>query len=457
MEVFIINKREGIFSSRYRALTIGIILAVMAVAFEGLSVTTIAPVIAKSLRGMELYGWIFSAYLLAQILGTMIVGQQIDRSGPAFPFIFALFIFSIGLIIAAVTQSMLVLIIARALQGFGAGAILTCVYTSISLSYPDELRTKILAVFSSAYVLPALIGPYVAGIIAQYSSWRFVFWVIIPFIILAAFLSLPSFKGLKVKGVQNEGRRQTNLWAIQLTIGTGLLLSGLGMMPKFFGVILGIVGLILMIIPLRRFLPSGTFVACSGLPAMLASRGLFMACYTGTQSFLVLALTEVKGYASDTAGLIVASAALSWSTAAYIQARLDERDKGQGRRMRVLIGVFMMCVGIGVIVWVPIIGITLAVASQIIIGFGIGLAHPTSGAISFAQATEGTEGEVSASLQFVDSFTPGIVVGIGGALITISHTVGIAPYLGISAALGIQLILILISLLAAYQLPHIKK
>ncbi len=445
---------EGIWSGKFRSLTIGIILVVMAVAFEGLAVTTVAPKIANDLHGIELYGWIFSGYLLAQILGTMVVGQQIDKRGLAKPFTISLLLFIIGIVAGAIASNMTVLILARALQGFGSGALVTCVYTSISVSYPDRLRSRMLAVFSSAYVLPALVGPYVAGVVAQHISWRFVFWGILPFLLLAAVLTLPVFLRLTGTGNQQSTGNARAWLALALTIGTGLLLSGLGMLPQIVGIVLSAVGLLIMVIPLLRLLPKGTFRARSGLPAILASRGLFMACYVAMETYLVLALTEVKGYATDMAGLIVASAALSWSAAAAIQARLDVRDQGKGRRTRVLVGVLLMLVGMSINVWVPSINLFLALAGQIIAGFGIGLAHPTSGAIAFRYAEPGSEGEVSASLQFADAFTPGVVVGLGGAILAIFHSLGTSQEISISAVLGLQVVIILLSLVAAFRLSR---
>ncbi|MEF2243384.1 MFS transporter [Paenibacillus sp. IITD108] len=185
---------SSIFSPRYLALSIGIILAAMTIGFEGLAVTTVAPVIAGELQGLHLFGWIFSAYLLAQIIGTLVVGRQVDRKGPAILFSIAICLFAVGLIAAAVADNMYVLIAARALQGFGAGAMYTCIYTAISLSYPDELRAKILGALGTAYVLPSMLGPYVAGLIAEQWSWRFVFWGVLPFLFLAVLLSLPVFR-----------------------------------------------------------------------------------------------------------------------------------------------------------------------------------------------------------------------------------------------------------------------
>ncbi|NEW07725.1 MFS transporter [Paenibacillus sp. SYP-B3998] len=449
------SKAQSIFGPKYMALSIGIILAVMAVGFEGLAVTTVAPSIANDLNGISLYGWIFSAYLLAQIIGTLVVGRQIDRNGPALAFTVALLLFATGLIVAALSSHMYVLIGSRALQGLGAGAMMTCVYTAISLSYPDELRTKILGAFGTAYVLPSMIGPYVAGVIAQQLSWRFIFWGVLPFLLLAALLSLPVFRKLKTPDTRGGGTGFGATWlAILLAIGTGLFLSGLGMLPKPMGIILLVLGLLLMVQPLRKLLPSGTLALRKGLPSVLASRGLFFAAYVSTQNFLVLALTEIKGVAPDVAGLIVASAALSWCAATYVQSYWDTHDKGQGRYKRISIGVLLIAIGIAMLIWVPAVNLVIAVIGQMITGIGIGLAHPTSGAVAFTSSDEEGAGKVSANLQFADSFTPGVVIGIGGAIIAISQATGLSMEIGIIGAMTFQFVLILVSLLASLRIKN---
>lgn len=450
------NHGKGIFGPQYFTLTIGIILTITAVAFEGLAVTTVAPLLASELNGMELYGWVFSAYLLAQLIGTILAGQYVDQHGPTLPFIIALLLFGLGLFGATVASNMFIMIVARALQGLGAGALINCIYTSITIRYPDSLRAQILAAFSSAYVLPALIGPYIAGVIAEHLSWRFVFGGIIPILLVSAILTIPTFK--KIISKRNTERKSQFLSPIVLTISTGMLITGLGWLPKMSGVVLSIIGSVILFFPLRSLLPPGTFISRSGLPAIIASRGLFMACYWGTQTYIVLMLTSVKGFAVDIAGLVVASASVSWSLAAWLQAKFDKKDHGQGRRKRVIVGVGLMVLGISAvmpIVWISstTTSIIIAVTSQIVMGFGIGLANPTSSAIAFEFASSGAEGKISADLQIADTFTPAVGIGIGGALIAISKAVGWESYIGITTSIGLQIVLILFSLMAAFQLP----
>jgi MFS family permease len=446
------SNHQSIFSPRYFALSVGIILSVMAVGFEGLSVTTIAPSIAGDLNGLDLFGWIFSTYLLAQIIGTLVVGRIIDRQGPAAPFTFALLLFIVGLIVAATANDMYTMILARAMQGLGAGAMMTCVYTAISLSYPDELRAKILGAFGTAYVLPSMLGPYVAGLIADQWSWRFVFWVILPILVLSALLSLPAFRKLKTQGTQGDNGAAATWMAVLLTIGTGIFLVGLSMLPTVTGIVLVIVGLALMAYPLRKLLPTGTLTFRRGMPAILATRGLFFAAYVSTQNFLVLALIEVKGITPAQAGLIVASAALSWCAIAYLQGLWDSADQGRGRNKRIILGVLLLAIGIAFVFWIPVVTITLAVIGQIIAGIGIGLAHPISGAVAFSHTGEEGAGKTSANLQFADSFTPGVVIGIGGAILVVSQAAGMTMQSGLIVTMAFHLLLIVMSLFASTRI-----
>ncbi|MED3550324.1 MFS transporter [Cytobacillus praedii] len=455
----ITQKEVGVFDAKYRALTIGIILAVTTVAFEGLALVTIAPTLAQKLDGLHLFGWIFSAFLLAQILGTMIIGQRINKNGVFASFGISILIFVIGIVIAATSVNMIILIVGRVFQGFGAGAIITCVYYSITLGYPDKLRTKILAIFSGAYILPALIGPYIAGLISEYLSWRFVFWLVLPFIGLAVMLTLPTFRKFTVrKNAASKNSLKEGL-ALLLAIGTGMLLAGLGFITHWKGIVLSVAGLLIMILPLLKLLPEGTLSARRGLPATITSRGLFVACYNATESYVVLALTDVKKLPADLAGLIVAAGALSWSTAAWLQSKLDARDHGKGRKKRVTIGIGFMIIGVTAVllaVGIPEGGIVFAVISQLFTGFGIGLAHPTTGAIALQYAKAGEEGEISASLQFTDAFSPGVSIGIGGAFIALSQSLNFGLLKGILLALSLQLLFVLLSFTISFRIKQAK-
>src|SRR6266436_623440 len=112
---------QGVWSAQHRRLTLGLILITLGPAFEGLAVATILPKIVANLGGLDLYGWAFSAYMLAMLVGLILAGGEADRRGPALPFIGGAALFVLGLILAGTAYSMIIFVLSRGVQGFGAG------------------------------------------------------------------------------------------------------------------------------------------------------------------------------------------------------------------------------------------------------------------------------------------------------------------------------------------------
>lgn len=452
----------------------GAILAVSVVAFEALALATVAPTIARDLGGVGLYGWIFSGFLLAQIVGAVAAGGQADRRGPARPFRFSLLLLGAGLLVGALSPGMILLICGRVLQGLGGGALVTCVYAVISTAYPDELRTRMLAAFSSAFVLPALVGPVVAGFIAEQLSWRAVFYGFVPFLAIVGILTAPAFARLTPPGGEtaDDPRARGRLpSAVVLAMGTGLLLAGLniatGEVPSVFGLQISAVvagtpvaaaGVLLAVPALRRVLPEGTLAAREGLPATVASKGVLAAAYFYTETYLVLALNEVSGYAATTAGLVVSAGALSWTAGTWTQERLDKRSAGRGRRSRALFGASLLTVGASALAAVVVAtgGLPLAVAlvGWVLSGLGMGLANTASLSLAFAHAPAGGEGTVSSSVLLSELFFPATTIGVGGALISLGPAPEAGQAAGVALAFGLSFPLLVLLLVSAYRLPR---
>lgn len=449
----------GIFGDHYRILTIGVVLAMSTVAFEGMALTTVAPVVASELNGENLYGWIFSAFLLTQVISTVVAGQQLDVRGPATPFAVALVLFGSGLILGAVAPNIEVLILARAIQGLGGGAVATCVYAVVNANYPDALRPRMMASISTAWVVPSLIGPAIAGFVAEWTSWRVVFAGIVPLLVVAGMLATPAFRSGVAPARKLSAARTSRLrQAIQLAIGAGLFLAGLEARPVVLGVALALGGIALGIPAFRALLPAGTMRARPGLPATVATRGLFVSAFFTTNAFLVLALTSLGGYSPGTAGLAISAGSLAWTSGAWLQERLDRRWEGQRRERRVVLGVTLMAIGItGVTLPIVFSGqpnLFLASGAWVVAGLGIGLSHPTISTMAFAQAPQGGEGTVSSSLLLADLATPAVTIGIGGALVSLGASAGWEPWVGVSLALGVAVACVFAALGAATRLPE---
>src|SRR5258705_12116412 len=179
-------EHAGLWSPGRRALTIGLVLNVTIVASEALAVSTIMPIVAKDLGNTrDLYGWVFSGFFLGRLIGIVIAGALIDRGGLVRPFVLGLGLFSAGLLVGGLAPTMLVLVAGRVLQGLGAGAIPAVAYVSIGRALPEDLRPRMFATLSTAWVLPGIIGPTVAAVVAQTFHWRGAFLGLPPLVAVA--------------------------------------------------------------------------------------------------------------------------------------------------------------------------------------------------------------------------------------------------------------------------------
>ncbi len=138
-----------------------------------------------------------------------------------------------------------------------------------------------------------------------------------------------------------------------------------------------------------------------------------------------------------------------------LQARLDNRDGGAGRRGRIIAGVTLVLGGIAMmalVAWVRDLALVLALGGHILAGLGMGLAHPTSAAVVFAHAPSGEEGSLSSSLLLADNLMIAIGIGVAGALSAVSEASGWGVQAGVAAAFGVALALSVLSVVASFRL-----
>src|SRR5215211_4509326 len=245
---------EGPWSPKYRMVTIGLLLTVTGSAFESLAVATILPSIRDDLGGLAYYGWVFSAFFLANLIGLTVSGGESDLYGPSRPLVAGVTLFVAGLVMGGLAPSMPVLIAARAIQGFGGGTIYSVAYVVIGRGYPEAAKARMLALMSTAWVVPGLVGPALAGLIADHIGWRWVFLGLAPLPIIAAAMTLPNVRSIPA-GLAVKRDTARIMRAVQLSAGAGLLLTGLGRSNLLLAVPLAIGGVALMWPALRYLLP----------------------------------------------------------------------------------------------------------------------------------------------------------------------------------------------------------
>lgn len=446
------DQSESIWDSDHRGLTIGSILAMTIVAFQGLAMSTVAPVVAEEVGGRDLYGWIFSAFLLPQIIGTVLAGREVDRRSPAIIFTVALISFAIGCLIAGFASSIYWLFVGRAVQGFGAGAMGSCVYAVVATAYADRLRPSMLAAMSSAWIVPSLVGPAIAGFVAEQFSWRWAFFGLVPIMLIIWPLTLPTYRKI-VRDVVSGPTDNRLMLSVILAIATGVFLVGLELRPWWIGTAVAVVGLIGLGPTLRNLLPSGSFSMRPIVPAAVVARGLGFGGFAVVETYMIFGLKDFGGVSATEAGLVLTITSLFWSGGSWVQARWDRMSDGKQRTQRMVMGFGLLLVSSAVLmvtvavfgdIWLWLCAITWSVA-----GLGIGLAYPTTVTVAFAHAPQGQDGLVSSSMMLADLFAFSVGVGVGGVLLAIAESAGWSTPAGTALAMALGVVLVLGGVVAA--------
>jgi MFS family permease len=413
---------ERPFGPGHIGLTIGLLLTVSFVAFEALAVATILPDVVADLGGLHLYGWAFSAFLLTQLVGIVVAGLLADERGPALPFALGVALFAAGLVVGGLAPTMPVLIGGRALQGLGGGAVSSIAYVAIGRGYPEAAKPRMLALLSSAWVVPGLVGPALAGLMAEGIGWRSVFLVLAPLPVLAGLLAFPSLRHM-LAGTPAPNARLRTASAVVLAAGSGMVLTGIALNDPIRALALTAAGLALVIPALRRLLPPGTLRAAPGMPATMATMALLNLAFFGVDAFVPLALVDVRGTSVAFAGLALTAGTMTWTTGAWVQARTSRRISRRAMAWTGLAILAVGCVATAAVLF-PTTPVWLGPASWGLAGLGMGAAYTTLSLSMLELAAPGQEGDASSSLQLSGVLGSGLGAGLGGALIALMHAQG---------------------------------
>lgn len=442
---------DGPFTPGKITLTLGLILTIGGVAFETLAVATILPAVVDDLGGLHLYGWAFSAFLLAQLVGIVVAGLMADARGPILPFALGVLLFAAGLLVGGLAPTMLVLILGRALQGLGGGAIGSIAYVAVGRGYSEAAKPRMLALLSTAWVVPGLVGPGLSGIMAEALGWRSVFLVLAPLPILSGLLAVPSLRRMGAGTPSPDGRVRT-ISAIVLAAGAGMFLTGIAQSNLTVAVPLAAAGLALTVPALRRLLPDGTLRASPGMPAAVATMGLINLAFFGVDAFVPLALVDVRETSIAFAGLALTATTIMWTTGSWVQARTASRVS---RRLMARIGLAILVatfIGTAVLL-LPRVPVLLAPVIWGVAGLGMGLGYTTLSLTMLELAAPGQEGDASASLQLASVLGSGFGAGIGGAFIALLQTRGEPVGQALLLQFGLMTVVAVLGLITARGLP----
>ncbi len=311
--------------NRIILVTAGIMLSLFLASMESTVVATAMPTIVGQLGGLEHYSWVFSAYMLTSTTTVPLYGKLSDLYGRRKLYVAAMALFLIGSILSGQANTMTQLILARGLQGIGAGGIMPLAFILIGEIFTLEQRAKMQGFFSGVWGVSSIVGPLLGGFLVDQLSWRWVFYINIVPGLLAATLVAAAWRDQ----IHSHGRPVVDYaGAGLLTASVVSLLLGLMEYGTSAGWALLVAAFVLLII----LLWVENRAADPILPLHLFRERLFAITIThgiltgwamfGSISFIPLFVQSVLGTNATQAGITIAPMLLGWVSASIIGTRL---------------------------------------------------------------------------------------------------------------------------------------
>ena len=405
--------------NRIILVTAGIMLSLFLASMESTVVATAMPTIVGQLGGLEHFSWVFSAFMLASTTTVPLYGKLSDIYGRRKLYVFAMALFLIGSVWCGMANSMTQLILARALQGIGAGGIMPLAFILIGEMFSLEQRTKMQGVFSGVWGVSSIAGPLLGGFLVAQLSWRWIFYIhVIPGLLAAALVAFAwrdQVQSHKRPAVDYTG-------AGLLTVSVILLLLGLmefGTSRSWIYIGVAIVLFTALWWVERRaadpILPIPLFR--DSLFSTATAHGLFTGwAVFGSISFIPLFVQSVLGANALQAGITITPMLLGWVGASIVGTRILLKV---GYRNLSVIGTTLFAVGAFLMTLVG------ANSNQIMVmvfvtmmGIGMGLSIP-----AFVIAVQTTVerrhlGTATSMLQFSRSMGGTLGVSVMGAALS---------------------------------------
>jgi MFS family permease len=444
---------SGLFTPSQRGLTIGLVLVLVVVEFEGLAVTTIMPVTVRELHGLALYAWSFSGFMLGSLVGTVAAGDYTARRGAVFAFTAALAVFASGLLTCGTANSMTMFIAGRVVEGLGTGAVRSLTWFAINQAYAPRDHVRMGAALSSAYIVPTLVGPTAAGIIVELWGWRVVFLSLLPLVPIALWLIARALSRLSGPPAPVAVARKAST-ALVMAGGLALVLIGLDLssIPVIGALVLS--GGTIAYLAARRVLPLGTLSFGRGLPTILAMRGVLTYGYFGSLAFFPMALELVRGLTPTVAGIGISAGSVGWTSGSWTTVGLDRRFGISARPQVVRAALALIILGTAGTAAALVRGIPvgIAIACWGLAGLGMGIGYNTDSVLAIQAETDHSAATVTSSMQLTDSLGQVLGTGIGGVVLGMASSLRWGRPAGIGITFGLTIAVCAVGMVLASRI-----
>lgn len=366
-----------------RLVVTGILLTMFLAALDGTIVGTIMPTVIADVGGLDLYPWVATAFMLASMIVTPLYGKLSDLFGHRLFVFAAIAIFLAGSALCGAAQTMPQLILARAVQGLGAGGLLVMSFIVFGLIFSPQERGRMQGLLSSMWGLSSVVGPAVGGFLVNFASWRWAFYLNLPIGLFAVALIARS---LHLPSHDHAKPRIDYLGSVLFTIGSiatlfALMALGQGRpTPVTFvtlAVGLGSLAAFLWhenrtdepLIPVRLF-AQPTFRTSTVL-GLLAGAALFSA-----SNFLPLYVQGVLGASPTLTGTVLTMISVGWVTGSTVCGQLVNR---LGFRSLTIAGAAVLALGFLLLTLEPALTTPFLVGRDLVLmGLGMGFLVTTT-------------------------------------------------------------------------------
>jgi EmrB/QacA subfamily drug resistance transporter len=451
-------------TSRRLLVTLGVLGGSFLAAIEATIVATAMPTVVDQFGGLAHYSWVFSGYMLTSTVTTPVWGRLADVYGRRRPYLVAIGLFLVGSMLCGVATSMTQLILFRALQGIGAGGLLPLGMVILGDMFSLAERARAQALFAGVWGVASIVGPLVGAVLTESASWRWIFFMNLPFGAAAAFLvgrfledRLPAVEA--VIDYVGAVLLMTAVSALMLALNqTGVTDATIGRGPVYalygLAVVLGVAFVVMErrtpqpILPLS--LLGNRMVATTTFSGTLLGVAIF-----GALAFVPLYVQAALGRSAREAGSVLTPLLLGWVTMSIVTGRLLPRV---GFRPFILSG--LTCVTIGFIGLAALHPQTPMWRMHLDLGLmGIGMGMTMLSMLLAVQGAVPRErlGVATSLGQFTRSIGGAVGVAVMGALVTAAlpatGTTPAALASGLHRAFVLGSIISVVALLSALLVP----
>lgn len=432
-------------------VTAGSVALIFLAAIEALAVTTVMPIVSDALDGQALYAVAFAGTLATSVIGMVAAGAWSDARGPRGALYVAVALFIIGLLLSGFATTMHQFLVGRLVQGLGTGGQTVALYVVVARLYPPHLHGRIFAAFAAAWVVPSMIGPFLAGAVAEYLDWRWAFLGVAALTAVAFVMIAVRLRGLDLgQGEPQDRRALVVRMALAVVVAVFAVVVGFSAdMDAAIGwpVALGAIAVIAVaVVPL---LPRRTLRAGRGLPSVVLMRGIVAGTFFAAEAYIPYLLIERYGFTATWAGLALMFAAFAWAGASQLQGRYGER-LGNLRITLLSLALLFVAMVLVILAALGAVSPVLVVIGWGFAGGGMGLLYPRLTVLTLAYSEPGNQGFNSSALSISDSTGAAIVIAVAGlSVATLGGGVDAFP-----VVFALCVVLIVVALIPGLRLGH---